>query len=547
MEGTLPPCQPAQLWGMKGAAPAAVPRALHALWSTLAQLQGEGREFGWMICHGEFAPSCAQTLTAGKLLFPPPSPARCGSGSLSVVLAPLRARPRPLALRWFTVGSEGPATTQHRSPGCAASGAAPRSSPWWPPALARAASLGAGPSAAPPPRPRPGARPSWGGGVPAASPASPCCPGRAGRCRAAFPAPPRAAAQGRAGVSPWSRLGPGAPRAPAVPGGRRRGACRARGGPSPRCARSREPRPPPCSAGPPPPGACSRPRPPRRAPPAAGGGADEGAAAPNSRRRSPAALSDVRQGREQGAAADAPRHQRTRRQGWASRCPSEGTWLRGAAVPWPPAERRGPPGRGEAAWPWAAVPSMCGPGCPAHRWGREGSSAPCGAVGCPHGRGSIRGGHCCIAGTELGAGGLWGLRGKRWPGPAGLARPARMRCPRGVRGWPGAPPRSGPPRPRLCGAFPLPARGEPCNCSRWQRRGRANGKVLPPVLLAAVLRFQFWWRKFTLIYFFVACFGNLVGSREKSNVILLRRKSKAFYSRYIHLKLGWSGDQNGIK
>lgn len=169
-----------------------------------------------------------------------------------------------------------PATSQNGSSGA---GAAPRSSPWWPAAPRRSAAPLLGP----------GARSARGGGEAAGrsrlprrrlrpEPGQPATPGRSPR--PFLSAPPRgersfatlpygrAAGSAEPGVSPRSR-------SPLV--GRRRGACRARGRPSLRCARSWEPRLPPCSAGPPPPGASSCPRPARRPaplyrPPAGGGG-----------------------------------------------------------------------------------------------------------------------------------------------------------------------------------------------------------------------------------------------------------------------------------
>lgn len=216
-----------------------------------------------------------------------------------------------------------PAALQNGSSGA---GAAPRSSPWWPraPALRRV-------RAVPPPLGwglapgRPGGQGKrWGapGSGAAASP-SRGSPQR----RAASPAPSSPRRPARSGVSPRSlTAAPPARRsqefrhAPAVPswGG---GAVHA--GPEADCpfaargAGSRacrhvppgRRRPGPLAARAPP----AAPRPPPASPRAEE--ADEGAAAPKSRRRSPAALSDVRQGGEQGAAAAAPRHQRARRQG----------------------------------------------------------------------------------------------------------------------------------------------------------------------------------------------------------------------------------------
>lgn len=182
-------------------------------------------------------------------------------------------------------------------------------------------------------RPSAGARrpPSPGGGEAAGrsgSPAVASSPGRGSpRRRAAAPAPSSPRRPAGSGVSPRSlTAAPPARRrqefrhAPAVPswGG---GAVHAgpeadrpfaaRGAGSRACRHvppgRRRPGPLAARASP------AAPRPSPASPRAEE--ADEGAAAPSSRRRSPAALSDVRQGGEQGAAAAAPRHQRARRQG----------------------------------------------------------------------------------------------------------------------------------------------------------------------------------------------------------------------------------------
>lgn len=185
----------------------------------------------------------------------------------------------------------------------------------------RSAAPRLGPSA----RPARGAGKRWGAPGSAAAAASPSR--GSPQHRAASPAPSSPRRPARSGVSPRSlRAAPPARRsqefrhAPAVPswGG---GAVHA--GPEADCpfaargAGSRacrhvppgRRRPGPLAARAPP----AAPRPPPASPRAEE--ADEGAAAPKSRRRSPAALSDVRQGGEQGAAAAAPRHQRARRQG----------------------------------------------------------------------------------------------------------------------------------------------------------------------------------------------------------------------------------------
>lgn len=176
----------------------------------------------------------------------------------------------------------------------------------------------------------------------------------------------RAAGSAEPGVSPRSR-------SPLV--GRRRGACRARGGLSLRCARSWEPRLPPCSAGPPPPGASSRPRPARRpAPPSrqpAGGGggrrrrrAQKPPPEPGSAQRCP-----PRRGARCCCCRPTPPASAPSRvsdpRPRAARGP--GPAERGGGGPDPPAGGRG--GRGDG-WPWAgAAPAGGERGCGARRNG----------------------------------------------------------------------------------------------------------------------------------------------------------------------------------